>query len=83
MHALNASSWILVDSRTLWLQLSVKQLQFENGKMIKASKYGQEEEDVAIELTDEEKAIEAKILVGIQLFYAFEAVEKKCKIFSF
>jgi formyltetrahydrofolate dehydrogenase len=41
--------------------LNVKQLQFDDGKMIKASKFGSTEEDVDIEFTAEEQENAAKI----------------------
>ena len=45
-------------------QLTVKTLQLEDGRMIQAAKYGQEEEAAeVIELTEEEKAMEAKLRV--------------------
>jgi formyltetrahydrofolate dehydrogenase len=46
-------------------KLNVEQLQFEDGKMIKASKYGKEDDaSESLELTPEEKAIEATIVVS-------------------
>ena len=46
------------------LQMSVKTLQLEDGRMIQAAKYGQAEEAAeAIELTDEERVMEAKLRV--------------------
>ena len=47
------------------LQVNVKQLQFDDGKMIKASKYGQAEEDVDIEFTEEEQQMAEKIMVSV------------------
>ena len=45
-------------------QLTVKTLQLEDGRMIQAAKYGQAEESAeAIELTEEEKVMEAKLRV--------------------
>lgn len=41
--------------------VNVSQLQFADGKMIQAFKYGQEEEEVALELTAEETAMEENI----------------------
>lgn len=43
---------------------NVKQLQFESGKMIMASKYGQEEDNVNIEFTAEETVMADKIKVS-------------------
>ena len=43
--------------------VSVKQLQFESGKMIEASKYGQEEEEIELHLTPEEEAFSKEIKV--------------------
>lgn len=37
--------------------MNVAQLQFESGKMIKAAKYGQAEESVDVELTEEEQGM--------------------------
>jgi formyltetrahydrofolate dehydrogenase len=42
-------------------KVTVKSLQFEDGRMIHASKYGQAEEKIDIVLTEEEKVIEASI----------------------
>ena len=42
------------DSNVCKFQLSVSQLQFENGKMIPASNYGKEETQVEIDYTSEE-----------------------------
>ncbi len=41
--------------------INVKQLQYESGKMISASQYGEEEEHVEIELTDDEKELARRI----------------------
>ena len=51
--------------------VSVKQLQFESGKMIEASKYGQEEEEIELHLTPEEEAFskEIKVTALALLFY--------------
>lgn len=46
-------------------QLNVGQLQFDSGRMIPASKYGQQEEELQLELSDEEKQIETKLKVRI------------------
>ena len=49
----------------------VSQLQFEDGKMILASKFGKEEEAVTVELTPEEEALREKIRVlfsGLRCF---------------
>lgn len=47
-------------------KLNVQQLQFEDGKMIKASKFGKEGgEAESLELTPEEKGMEAAILVCV------------------
>ncbi|KAK2165320.1 hypothetical protein LSH36_52g08014 [Paralvinella palmiformis] len=43
--------------------LNVGQLQFDSGRMIPASKYGQQEEELQLELSDEEKQIETKLKV--------------------
>ena len=45
--------------------VSVRQLQFESGKMIEASKFGQEEEEVDIELTSDEQKFPAHIKVSL------------------
>ena len=45
--------------------MTVKSLQFEDGRMTHASKYGQAEEKIDIVLTEEEKVIEASIKVCI------------------
>ena len=46
------------------MQLTVKTLQLEDGRMIQAAKFGHAEEAAeAIELTDEEKVMEAKLRV--------------------
>ena len=46
--------------------VSVRQLQFESGKMIEASKFGQQEEEVEIEMTSEEQKFPAHIKVRYQ-----------------
>lgn len=46
------------------LQLLVKNLQFEDGKMIPASKYFASGESSSVELTDEEKKMAAEIKVS-------------------
>lgn len=51
----------------LYLQVNVRQLQLESGKMISASRYGQQDEVVEIQLTDAEKEIASKIKVGYPL----------------
>ena len=49
------------------LQLTVKTLQLEDGRMIQAAKFGQAEEAAeAIELTDEERVMEGKLRVQQQ-----------------
>lgn len=49
-----------------YFQLTVKTLQLEDGRMIQAAKFGQMEEAAeAIELTEEEKNMEAKLRVII------------------
>lgn len=45
-------------------QLLVKNLQFEDGKMIPASKYFSSGESSSVELTDEEKKMAAEIKVN-------------------
>lgn len=46
------------------MQLTVKTLQLEDGRMIQAAKFGQAEEAAeAIELTDEERVMEGKLRV--------------------
>lgn len=47
------------------LQLIVKNLQFENGKMIPASNYFSRGEVTTLELTDEEKNMESNIRVRL------------------
>ena len=50
------------------LQLTVKTLQLEDGRMIQAAKFGQAEEAAeAIELTDEERVMEGKLRVQLVL----------------
>ena len=44
-------------------KVMVSQMQFEDGKMIQASKYGLEEDAVVIELTEEEEELCSKIRV--------------------
>lgn len=44
-------------------QVNVKQLQFESGKMISASKYGQAEENIDIEFSAEEQQMADSIKV--------------------
>ena len=56
---------LFVADCNLHSQLSVKSLQLGDGRMIPASKYGQaDEEKAAIELTDEEKEMEKKLIVS-------------------
>ena len=43
--------------------VNVKQLQFDSGKMISASKYGQAEEDLDVEFSAEEQQMADNILV--------------------
>ena len=51
-------------------QLAVKTLQLEDGRMIQAAKYGQDEEAAeAIELTEEEKVMEAKLRVMWKFYF--------------
>ncbi len=50
------------------VQVSVAQLQFEDGKMIKASKYGQAEENVDVEFTAEEQTMVDSVKVRFCLF---------------
>lgn len=47
------------------VQLQVKNLQFEDGKMIHASKYFSSEEAASLELTDEEKKMAEEIKVCV------------------
>ena len=49
-------------------QLNVSQLQFESGKMIQASKYGLDEEEVEIELTEDEQKMAGHIKVPGAVF---------------
>ena len=50
--------------------VSVKQLQFEDGKMISASNFGEAEADVQVEYTAEEEAIAQTIKVsGVESLY--------------
>jgi formyltetrahydrofolate dehydrogenase len=44
--------------------VNVAQLQFDDGKMIQAHKYGQQEEEVALDLTPAEAEMEGKIKVS-------------------
>lgn len=50
-------------SHPLIFQVLVKNLQFEDGKMIPASKYFSADETTAVELTEEEKKIAEDIRV--------------------
>lgn len=50
-------------SHLLIFQVLVKNLQFEDGKMIPASKYFSADETTAVELTEEEKKIAEDIRV--------------------
>lgn len=45
------------------VQLQVKNLQFEDGKMIPASKYFSSEETASLDLTDDEKKMAEEIRV--------------------
>ena len=45
-------------------QFNVKQLQFADGKMIGAEKYGQQEEELKVELTPEEEGMAQNIKVS-------------------
>ena len=51
----------------------MKQLQFADGKMIGAEKYGQEEEEIKVELTPEEEKMAQGIKVPIshEQYYTF------------
>lgn len=49
--------------RSLSLQLLVKNLQFENGKMISAAQYFDSGSNTAVELTEEEKGFAAQMKV--------------------
>lgn len=53
----NLKSYLLI------FQVLVKNLQFEDGKMIPASKYFSADETTAVELTEEEKKIAEDIRV--------------------
>ena len=45
------------------VQVNVKQLQFADGKMIGAEKYGQQEEEIKVELSPEEEKMAQTIRV--------------------
>lgn len=47
------------------MQLQVKNLQFEDGKMIPASKYFSSEETTSLDLTDDEKKMAEEIRVHL------------------
>lgn len=47
------------------MQLQVKNLQFEDGKMIPASKYFSSEETTSLDLTDDEKKMAEEIRVCV------------------
>lgn len=49
------------------MQLQVKNLQFEDGKMIPASKYFSSEETASLDLTDDEKKMAEEIRVCVCL----------------
>lgn len=62
LNSQNAAFYMICFS--FCLQLTVKTLQLEDGRMIQAAKFGQAEEAAeAIELTDEEKVMEGKLRV--------------------
>lgn len=55
----------------LGLQLLVKNLQFEGGKMIPASKYFSSGENSSVELTDDEKKMAEEIRASKLSAYSF------------
>lgn len=57
------SAWLIICfiSALFVTQLLVKNLQFEDGKMIPASKYFSSGESVSVELTDDEKKMAEEI----------------------
>lgn len=57
-------SVITIISRSLSLQLLVKNLQFEDGKMIAAGQYFRSGSSAAVELTEEEKTFADQMRVG-------------------
>lgn len=65
MSHLCANCWIigtdLNNPSVFYAQLLVKNLQFEDGKMIPASKYFSSGESSSVELTDEEKKMAEEI----------------------
>ena len=62
--------WKTFIYKICFCQLTVKTLQLEDGRMIQAAKYGQDEEAAeAIELTEEEKVMEAKLRVMWKFYF--------------
>ena len=62
--------WKTFIYKICFCQLTVKTLQLEDGRMIQAAKYGQAEESAeAIELTEEEKIMEAKLRVMWKFYF--------------
>ena len=62
--------WKTFIHKIRFCQLTVKTLQLEDGRMIQAAKYGQDEEAAeAIELTEEEKVMEAKLRVMWKFYF--------------
>lgn len=72
---MGASYWDLVDTKCVSvkcgcvcrhgnLQLLVKNLQFEDGKMIPAAQYFRSADSAAVELNEEEKAFAEEMRVG-------------------
>ena len=53
----------------------IRQLQFEDGKMIPASKFGKEEETVTVEMTPEEEELREKIRVSSVQWITSESSE--------
>lgn len=62
--SLATPTFIMQPPHVFFLQLLVKNLQFEDGKMIPASKYFSSGESSSVELTDEEKKMAAEIKVS-------------------
>lgn len=59
--------FIVIISSPLDLQLMVKNLQFEDGKMIAAAQYFSAGSSVAVELNEEEKTFAEQMRVGLPI----------------
>ena len=72
LHALMFSLSLCSVSLSVLVQLLVKNLQFEDGKMIAASQYFRSGGSAAVELTEEEKAFAGQMRVGILILILFQ-----------